>query len=256
MKAAIIIVAALLLPVPAIAEDQQFSNRQLVSLQPDKAYFLAHTYEMDQGGLRGTVKVVPVLIRVLSEEELQQAKELFDKDPETWKDKAAPNVVVMLADAPYDRPGKGEDVLLTAATPGTYILGGISLTNWATKSAGMMVASLCMGSVKFEARPGAITDLGTIVAARDDQPTTIPELAKIVRGKPSDLGVWPYSVAIRPSPTAVPDTLRDLPRIPAEYRAVSAFPNYAGAPISRLAPLQGVLDYDKDGEVIDLKAKP
>ncbi len=37
---------------------------------------------------------------------------------------------------------------------------------------------------------------------------------------------------------------------------MSAFPNFAGARLNRLAPVLGVLSYDKDGEVMDLKLSP
>jgi len=47
---------------------------------------------------------------------------------------------------------------------------------------------------------------------------------------------------------------RHIRRVPAVYRARSAFPNYFGAPINRLAPLAGVLDYDAAGHVVDLQA--
>jgi hypothetical protein len=65
-------------------------------------------------------------------------------------------------------------------------------------------------------------------------------------------------VAIRPagSTADVPAAIAALPRVAADYRAVPPFFNYTGAPLSRIAPLAGVIDYDKDGRVIDLKAAP
>ena len=69
-------------------------------------------------------------------------------------------------------------------------------------------------------------------------------------------GPIPEGVAIRPaiSASAVPQALQSLPLVAADYSAVPPFPNYLGGPLSRLAPLPGVLDYDKDGDVVDLKA--
>lgn len=247
--------AFLLLPLPALAQEQQFSKEQAVQLDPSKAYVLARTFERPGGALRGTIQVMPVLIRVLSDEELAAAKALAEKEPERWKEKADPNVLAMQANEPYAR-NKEEVTLLSAAKPGTYVLGGVSLTNWASVNRGVMVASLCMGTVTFEAKPGVITDLGAILAARDDEPTDIPELAKVVSTKPNEFTVLAYAVAVRPATaeTSVPAPLAALPRTPADYRATGAFPNYPGVPISRLAPLAGVLDYDKDGEVVDMKA--
>jgi hypothetical protein len=65
-------------------------------------------------------------------------------------------------------------------------------------------------------------------------------------------------VAIRPAPQSTPASaaLAALQPAPADYRAVSAFLNYPGSFLSRLAPLPGVLDYDKDGDVVDLKSQP
>lgn len=249
--------AILLLPLPALAQEQQFSNGQAVQLDPSKAYFLARTFERPGGALRGTIQVLPVLIRVLNEEELAGAKALAEKEPDRWKEKADPNVLAMMADEPYAR-AKDEVTLLAAAKPGTYVLGGVSLTNWASLNRGIMVASLCMGTVKFEAKPGVITDLGAILAARDDEPTDIPELAQVVSNKPNEFMVLAYSVAVRPATaeTPVPAPLAALPRAAADYRATGPFPNFPGAPISRLAPLAGVIDYDADGNVVDLQAAP
>ena len=257
MRKTCLVILVLLLPLPALAQEQQFSKGQAVQLDPSKAYFLARTFERPGGALRGTVQILPVLIRVLSDEELAATKALAEKEPDRWKEKAEPNVLAMLANEPYART-KDEVTLLAAAKPGTYVLGGVALTNWASLNRGVMVASLCMGTVKFEAKPGVITDLGAILAARDDEPTDIPELAKVVSNKPNQVMLLAYSVAVRPATaeTSVPPPLAALPRAPADYRATGAFPNYPGAPISRLAPLAGVIDYDENGDVVDLKAAP
>jgi len=47
---------------------------------------------------------------------------------------------------------------------------------------------------------------------------------------------------------------KSLPLAPAGYGAVGAFPNYLGAGLNRLAPIANVLDYDGDGQVIDLRS--
>jgi len=257
MRKTCLAILVLLLPLPAVAQEQQFSKGQAVQLDPSKAYFLARTFERPGGALRGTVQILPVLIRVLSDGELAATKALAEKEPDRWKEKAEPNVLAMLANEPYART-KDEVTLLAAAKPGTYVLGGVALTNWASLNRGVMVASLCMGTVKFEAKPGVITDLGAILAARDDEPTDIPELSKVVSNKPNQFMLLAYSVAVRPATaeTSVPVPLASLPRAPADYRATGAFPNYPGAPISRLAPLAGVIDYDENGDVVDLRAAP
>lgn len=256
MKLGALVLAALLLPVPVLGQTRQFKNGEAVTLEPDKAYFLARTSEYKGGALRGTVQIVPVLARLLTEGEMRQAAELRESDPAHWKEKVPPNVAEMLARAPYAQ-ANGESVLLTAVTPGTYILIGVALTNWVSTDEGQLVNSLCLGTVKVEAKPGVITDLGEILAARSDEPTTIPELVGLVGKKNPGFGIFPYEVAIRPvsSSSLLPASLAALPRVPADYRAMPAYPNYSGANINRLAPLPGVLAYDKDGEVLDLKAQ-
>lgn len=252
MKFKALILAVLLIPVHAFAGDGQFADGAPVTLQPDKAYILVRTFHVDGGGLHGTSMFAPVLARVLSQSELEKAKALSEKEPGKWQDDIQSNVVEPLADHPY-MVLNDKEYLLTSLKPGEYVLAGIAVTNWAAVSTGLMVTSLCMGTVKFEARPGVITDLGAILTARDDEPTEIPELSKVVSGKPRGFGAYPAIAAIRPATQTadIPDGLKNLPIQPANYRPVGIFPNYVGARISRLAPLPGVLDYDKDGNVID-----
>jgi len=255
MKFKALIFAAFLIPVQAFAADGQFADGAPVTLQPDQAYILVRTFHVDGGGLHGTSMFAPVLARVLSQPELERAKTLSQQEPGKWMDDIPSNVVEPLADHPY-LVQDDKEYMLMSLKPGEYVIAGIAVTNWAAVSTGLMATSLCMGTVKFEARPGVITDLGAIFTARDDEPTEIPELSKVVSGKPRGFGVYPVIAAIRPAAPAadIPDALKNLPIEPATYRPVGAFPNYLGARISRLAPIPGVLDYDKDGNVIDLKA--
>lgn len=251
-----LIVAALLLSAPAFGQERQFKTGETVTLEPDKGYVLARTFESKGAGLSGTIRITPILARLLSEEELRQAAMLRQSDPDHWKTKIPSNVVAMLPEQPYMQQGE-ESVLLTGLKPGTYILAGVALQSWASRGKGEMASSLCMGTVKFEVRTGVITDLGDILAARDDRPTSIPELAGAATGKGRNFaGTPPYAVGVRPagSSTLVPAALGTLPRVPADYRAMPAYPNYPGTNLSRLAPLPGVLDYDKNGDVVDVKA--
>lgn len=252
-----LLAAAMLAAAPGFAADHQFGPRDTVSLQPDQGYIVVRTLQRPGGALRGTIKFTPILIRLLSDEEMRDVKARAEKDPEHWIENVEPNVVEPLADNPYKVVGN-EAVLVTSLKPGTYVLGGMAVTNWATRSEGQMLTSLCMGTVKFEVKPGVLTDLGAVLNARDDEPTDIPELAHVVTGHSLGFPILADAVAIRPaaSATPLPESLRALPIVPAEYRAVVAYPNYFGTPIGRLAPLPGVLDYDKDGQVIDLKAAP
>jgi hypothetical protein len=83
---------------------------------------------------------------------------------------------------------------------------------------------LCMGSVRFEARAGQITDLGLIN---------------------SDVAVRPYE-----SGMARPDRLNGHPVVAAEWRAAGKVANFFGILINRHPQLSGILSYRRD-RVID-----
>jgi hypothetical protein len=255
-KLHLLFLAACLLSAPAFGEDRQFKNGEPVTIQTDKAYLVARTFEVKGKKLSGTLRIMPILVRMLGEDELQQAEKARQADPKDWQDKVETNITEMLSATPY-ATANGEVTMVTAVKPGTYVLAAIAATNWIMKDTGALNNSLCMGTVKFEAKPGTITDLGEILVAFDDTPTTIPELANMMTGEKSPMP-YTFDVAIRPAGanTAIPATLESLPRVNADYRAMPAFPNFAGSALTRLAPLPGVLDYDKDGEVVDLKAQP
>jgi hypothetical protein len=254
----IVILAALLmaLGVPvAQAQTRQFSKGEAVQIDPNQAYVMARTQDIPGTGLHSDSVFSIILYRALSDAELAEDKALADKDLEHWKDKATPNVVLLQALTAWQQSGL-QRLMVAAIQPGTYILGGVGLGKCGSPGDCAMVASLCMGTVRFEAKPGVITDLGSVLVALDDRPTDIPELANVVIGKETGLSATNL-VAIRPAPqsTPAPAALAGLQRVPADYRAVSAFPNYTGSFLSRLARLPGVLDYDKDGDVVDLKAQ-
>jgi hypothetical protein len=248
-------IAIALIASPALAQEHQFVNGEPVVVRPDQAYILVRSFDLPGGALRGTTMFMPLLVRTLNADQLDSAQDLARKEPGTWTNDIESNVVQPLADHPYARKD-GEAFMVVAVRPGTYVLGGVAVTNWASKSTGFMATSLCLGTVKFEAKPGVVTDLGAILTADDDKPTAIPELSKAVSGKARGFGPVPQTVAVRPASAAseMPDALKALPLVPADYRAVGPYPNYIGARIGRLAPLAGVLDYDKDGHVLDLRS--
>lgn len=236
----------------ARGDETQFTNRQAVSLQGDKAYILVRTVGRSCGFANIVCfTYVPLFIRELSREELDRADALAREDPDHWKDRVELNVAEPATDQFYAEEGE-ERFLLISVKPGTYVLGALA---GGERGAGGLFTSLCMGTVKFAAKPNVITDLGTIVWALDEHPTSIPELSNYVTG--SRVGNAPgVDVAIRlaSSTTEVPETLKSLPILPADYAAVPRFPNYIGGPLGRLAPLDGVLSYSRDGQVIDLKS--
>ncbi|MDB5668317.1 MAG: hypothetical protein JWL74_1267 [Alphaproteobacteria bacterium] len=131
---------------------------------------------------------------------------------------------------------------LIAVEPGTYSLyGAIS----EAANGPLTGTCFCMGSVRFEARAGVITDMGEIVMAPEDQRGT-PTAQNFRLGH--YVTVAPWNAQMR-----TPQQFTNLRVVPAELRAADRMPNYFGVMITRLAPIDGVLAYNRD-EVIDLRA--
>jgi hypothetical protein len=138
---------------------------------------------------------------------------------------------------------------LNAVKPGTYIWYGPVFLG----PNGMAGYCYCMGSIKFEVKPGVITDLGNMLTSQagleglmgydaiDDQP------GRFTDGNP---------VAGAPGPDTlqygVPETLKALPAERARFQASGKINNFFGIRIARLRPIAGVLGYKRDA-VIDLR---
>jgi hypothetical protein len=135
----------------------------------------------------------------------------------------------------YFSRDNGSYAYLRAVEPGTYILYG---------SAGVC---LCMGSIRFETRPGEIVDLGALSLASTEGEK--PQGRFIANGRLPSPSVTP-PVANAPRP----ERLANARFVAADLRAADRMPNYFGVLIDRLAPMPGILAYDRD-EVIDLKAQ-
>jgi hypothetical protein len=145
---------------------------------------------------------------------------------------------------PYSASADEKTFLLTVR-PGDYIVGGVDI--------GIMNSCMCLGTVKFTARPGVITDLGYVLTAREDKPITVPELAGYERQ--IDYGIVPFAMTVRPPTPAssIPSALQSLPRVSVEYSGFGPFPNYFGALVERMAPVPGILQYDRDGRVLSAR---
>jgi hypothetical protein len=145
---------------------------------------------------------------------------------------------------------QGRRSYLLAVPPGHYVI--LAVTYRRMPAIG---TCLCMGSVRFEARAGAVNDLGFLLGAIEDNATQLPELAPFT-GSPS----WTHTapalaiMTVRPATDAmaVPAALQPLPLVRAAYRAVAKFPNFFRTMINRVPPVPGVLDYDGD-RALDLR---
>jgi hypothetical protein len=128
-----------------------------------------------------------------------------------------------------------------AVDPGTYIVYGPMIE---TPQA-ILGVCLCMGSVRFDARPGQIVDLGEL--RLEPEASAGPAEGRFVGD-----GRLPSPTIVPAGPgVALPARLAGLPVTPAEFRAADRMPNYFGILIDRLGPMPGVLAYEQ-GRVIDL----
>lgn len=140
---------------------------------------------------------------------------------------------------------------LTAVKPGSYIYYGPIYYAPGLAPAGLCY---CMGSVRFDVKAGVITDLGNSLVALpkaaepfDVQTQLMMKMDKERRAK----GKASLIPAMDPA-YGVPASLNSLPAVQAELRASGKINNFYGIPVSRIAPIAGVLGYRRD-TVVDLR---
>jgi hypothetical protein len=140
---------------------------------------------------------------------------------------------------------------LTAVKPGTYIwYGPIMLAS----EGGYAGICACMGSVKFEVKPGIVTDLGNFL-------TTAPKIAEQddaqindLRDNPAQFAKFEAALAENQGEPSygLPASLRSWPSARAEFSASGKIDNFLGVMVSRLPPIPGILAYQRD-TVIDVR---
>ena len=119
---------------------------------------------------------------------------------------------------------------LVAVTPGRWVIASSPTT------------SFSLGSYRFEAKAGEITDLGTLYMGAENGSSIWPRLAAIHSAP--DIEKRGYTVAdamlIEPvaAATPVPAGLSALPRRPAAYRPAPRFGNHSGQMINAVIPLE------------------
>lgn len=136
------------------------------------------------------------------------------------------------------------DVHLLEVPPGDYLIYGLSMPG-----AGPTLATcFCLGTVSFKARPGVVTDLGAILIGQARAPSGFPELASETGFGPSiDTGFHHPVGALRPTSTAriAPGPLARVKIERASFRAAGRFFDPRTGYVNRLAPLSGVLRYER-----------
>ena len=271
---------AALLTAPAVARDKTppfvesaaVKDKPVVVLNPAKAYVL----------LRTDAATPTQLMRVPSAEEqarydalraeaFAEAREKYEKKRKSYERAvaaAAKDPVVRppekpiepteanfdftpfgllagVAIGPINRFAKGEggaSTYLQEVTPGEYrVYGPVTVG-----PNGAIGTCFCMGSVRFEARAGEITDMGVILSKQAPAvkpppgDSSMPQLINV----PDYLGAAPATMLLDPR-------LASFPIRRAAYRPIGKLPNYFGITLGRIPEMPGVLRYDRD-RIVDL----
>ncbi|MEL6709810.1 MAG: hypothetical protein AAFP79_16160 [Pseudomonadota bacterium] len=148
--------------------------------------------------------------------------------------------------------GDGTYTYLEEIEPGMYTWYG---PVFLTPGDGYVGQCYCMGTIKFEVRAGEITNLGNSLYAMpkwEEDPTAPPldivqpmAISSMTVKLPEQSEAVTYDVApsLQGQSTSIP-----------EFFAVGKINNFYRKMISRMAPIEGVLAYDRD-RVIDVKAE-
>jgi hypothetical protein len=139
---------------------------------------------------------------------------------------------------------------LMAVKPGTYIWYGPVLFD---PSQGFVGLCYCMGSVRFEVKPGVVTNVGNFLTAaplaEQQKNAPLPDIRH-------SGGLSGFKVEVPASSAAVdfavPPSLEKWPVERAVFTASGKFNNIYGIMVSRLPPVPDVLAYERD-RVIDAK---
>jgi hypothetical protein len=115
---------------------------------------------------------------------------------------------------------------------------------------GAMGQCNCLGTVRFEVKPGVVTDLGNSLseAPRWESENDVARLQmKDLNAKRVAAGKEPIkTLASGQVKYGLPASLRNWPSVQAELHASPKMNNYYGVLVSRVAPIPGVLGYHRD----------
>ena len=140
---------------------------------------------------------------------------------------------------------KGETVsYMQAVKPGTYIWYGNVLGGAGLPAGGICT---CMGTVRFEVKPGVVTDTGNWLLAAPQPDAVQRQITEQANAKRIAAGKKPLPPVERPEiKFGLPASLKDWPSAQAEFHANGKLNNLFGIVISRLLPVPGVLGYHRD----------
>lgn len=140
----------------------------------------------------------------------------------------------------FVKSSDGISTYLEEVTPGSYRIYGLVDPVLGVGSC------FCMGSVKFEAKAGQVTDIGVLLvhaAPRESRPADDSSAPQI------------SMTFFTPAPAAMllDPRLAGLPVQLAKFQPVGKLPNYFGVTIGRMPEMPGVMRYERD-RIVDLTA--
>lgn len=194
----------------------------------------------------GAVAIAKKTKKSLPEEPIEPTRESYSIGPIEMLDTVSfgPMFVFSKTETQYN--------YLTKVKPGTYVYYGPVFYG---ANGAMSGLCYCMGTVKFEVKPGVITDLGNFLAAAPKAAPPFDVNAQMVikmneeravKGKDPILPV-PSQIAY-----GMPESLKSHTSAQAEFHASGKLNNYYKILVTRIAPIPGVLGYRRD-TVIDLR---
>jgi len=262
---------------PAVAADKyirQLKDKDVFSVSPDRAYLLFRANVVAKAG-----KPDIIFVRDLTDAEVQTwkaaqaeaavkqeaklAQRLKDENaarkqrglspiaalPEAERKAVSPSIPYIKDGVPnVVRVDGGRTIVKTDAErtylievpAGTYLIAGQSFD-------GMVGGTcMCMGSVRFTAAAGQVTDLGHVLSAPENGNSDVPEFKGMMVD--ADINVPPWIMTVRPvtKPGAPIAFVGSAQVVPASYVAAAKFSNYFGMLVNRMPPIDGVLRYDGD----------
>ena len=233
------------------------------ALEPGAAYLLLRTSTAKSG----LFPIQHVFLRIPSDAELTAyrtaKKAAYDAALPKLTKQAKGGKVPTIDEFPFEYSGVAntfvaesgkflEDgemrTLLLRIPAGTYILYGSTLGK------GGLVTCNCLGTVRFVAKAGMVTDIGSLYVDKVHKPSPVPHLEDNLGPQMFQYGfIFGQALVPADGTTPVPAALRALPIERAEFSAVGQYYEPGAGNINRLAPVSGVLRYDK-GRPVDVKS--
>lgn len=255
---------------PVFVESQPVKDKPAIVLDPVKAYVLLRSdlatplYLMKVPTAEDQAAYDTVRAAALAESRAKYERKLASYDRDKKLAAETPNMLSpekpiepteanfsfvsfgMMASVgigPLNRFAKSKEssTYLQELTPGTYRIYGLLTALPGVAPTG---SCFCLGSVRFEARAGEVTDMGVIGG------TSSMTRVEGDSSMPADLYGQSFFAPVAPG-TRLDSRLASARVVPARYRPVGKLPNYLGLTVSRIPAMPGVMRYDRD-RIVDL----